>query len=203
MCILLFIPTDIWYINFSFQFMMIGCFLRKDRFSIHWFDKYKKVNIFITALYLVLVSFFSYDYSVYVAGTNFITNTPFNRQMGIVCYRFFIGVIGSIAISFLLHQFYKYYNLRAAKWVQVLLRKIEVIGENSLEMYCLQFIIVERLFTFMIETLYERLGISFTNNPYMCYFVWRHFFGIILVIIIDRLVRWIKQKNKKMSQFLF
>ncbi len=181
------IPTDLWNISFSFPFILTGYYLRKNHFSLEWFNTHKCTCFGLLGIYLFVLYFYSYDYSVYVAGTNFITNAPFVKQLYIVIFRFAIGISGTICISFLAHLFYTYFDNN------ILVKTIELLGENSLEMYCTQFIIIERIFTWLMNLLTQSTGISFVSHPYLCYFLWRHLFGFLLIAITYILVSLLKK----------
>lgn len=200
--LLLFIPSDIWNINFSFQFIMIGRILRKGEFTLNQLHLNKKICILISAIYFLTLILFPYKFSVYVAGTNLITNSSMLSQMFIVGFRFLVGLAGSITISFLLIEiYYCCKNLQSIDSLpRKLLRITEKIGENSLEMYCVQFILVERLFVLVVQLL-DKYGITFTGNSYICYFLWRHLFGFLFVFITYKLIKWIKLR--RIGTFLF
>lgn len=192
------IPTDLWNITFSYTFILTGYYLRKRQFSLRWFDEYKNFCFVILGLYLGMLFWFPYDYSIYVAGTNLITNNSFGTQLYIVIFRFIIGISGAVSMSWLAHMFFS----RQGKAITNLIKQaIQTIGEHSLEMYCTQFIVIEILFARLTNWMEHSKGLSFANNSYLCYFVWRHVFGFLLVYITYILV--ITLKKTKLGKYIY
>lgn len=196
--LMLIIPTDKWNINFSFQFIAVGRLLRKSNFSLHWFQEHKRICIIICMVYFTIVSFFPYEYSVYVSGTNVITNSPFINQISIVLLRFILGVIGSASVAFIVLE--AYWICKEKNIFSFLIGTIENMGISCLEIYCIQFIVIERLFKSIIELLAEN-DIALTQNPYLCYFGWRHLFGLSFCYLVYKIVRILK--NGKVGTVLF
>lgn len=191
-CFLLLIPTDKWNINFSFQFIMIGRLLRKYGFSLNSLYNNKLICIVISGIYFGVLLIFPYEYSVYVAGTNIITNQPSINHLLIDIFRFFVGVLGSVTISFILLCIFEWKNYY--KKLSNTIYIVEKMGEYCMEIYCVQFIIVEIIFKNIIAILRNQ-NIVFTNVPYVCYFIWRNLFGFALCYVIYKIVIWFKFKK--------
>lgn len=192
--LLLFVPTDKWNINFSFGFIMIGRLLRKFKFSLNWFYENRTICGLLSIVYFVSLVFFSYEYSVYIEGTNIITNLPVTKHIIIVLFRFLVGILGGISISFISLEIYGYINHGNHFYLTIIKKQLEKLGKYCMEMYCVQFVVVERLFKIIIDIFFSK-NIMFTSNPYLCYFVWRNLFGLVLCYITYKIGKWLKSAN--------
>lgn len=183
--ILFFIPTDIWWLSFSFSFILVGYFCSKYE-KIFSIINENIIGITSIFLYFFLLLFFSYDQSIYISGSNLITNNPIKDQIHIDYFRFILGLLGSISFIWIAKRIYKISKHHR------LIKSIEYIGGISLEMYTTQFIIVERIFLLVMRILAQH-NIIFTSNPYLCFFIWRPLFGTILVGVTYKVVVMIKK----------
>lgn len=101
------IPTDRWYVAFAFSFILIGYFLRIREFKLEYFESHFRLGIVFLIVYAVLLKFYKYEHSIYVAGNNLFTNDVMHRQILIDVFRFVMGILGSISIAFILHWIWK------------------------------------------------------------------------------------------------
>lgn len=177
------VPSDIFWIQFAYGFILVGYFIRKYNGcrSLLKLKSHKGVLYLLCLIYLVALCWFKYDYSMYVSGLNLITNNEFRYQLLVNIYRFIMGVLGSLFVFFTMNNFYKYVKTKSGS--TRIIDFVESIGINSLEMYVTQYVIVERVFYFFMNNVFVQFNNSITRSPYSCYFLWRHLFGLCLVVV--------------------
>ncbi len=189
------IPTDQWYVAFAFSFILTGYFLRMAKFELGWFDRHSIVCCITIVLYLALLFWYKYDFSVYVAGCNLFTNNPMGVQIKINGFRWFMGILGSVSTGYILHLVWKFMEAGKSKFLNVIGACVVKLGEMSLEMYCTQFLIVECVFLKIMNR--SGLGKIFSQNPYICYFVWRHLIGLLMIAAVYYVGSFFKRKAGK------
>lgn len=198
------IPTDIFWISFSFEFILVGYFVRKYVDEIKYFFKnrpyYKNTIVFVvSALYLILLIWFKYDYSVYVSGSNLLTNNSFWYQIFINGFRFFMGIFGSVFVYIILC--FCYMHLKKSNKGNVIANVVEKIGIISLEMYVTQWVVVEILFSCMMKYVFVDFNTYVVRNPYVCYFLWRHLLGLLMTIFTYIVCKFIK--STPMGKYIY
>jgi len=183
-------PTDLWNIAFAFSFILFGHLLKTMGFKLDWFHNHRYICAIICATYAVVLIFFKYKHSIYVAGTNLVTNNPTLIQMGIDGFRFLTGLLGSISIAWILDMLWKYQEKNGTILLSVF-EAVRKVGVSSLQMYCTQYFVIEVVFAGIITL--SNSGSFFTRNPYMCYFLWRHVFGLPLIWLTYMLTKIIEK----------
>lgn len=186
------IPTDRWYVAFAFSFILIGYFLRIREFKLEYFESHFRLGIVFLIVYAVLLKFYKYEHSIYVAGNNLFTNDVMHRQILIDVFRFVMGILGSISIAFILHWIWKITLEKQNKMGMAIIDAIQKVGSLSLEMYCTQYLVVEYVFPKILKFL--NISDIITDNPYVCYFLWRHVIGIGLTFGVYNICFFLKRK---------
>lgn len=192
------IPTDIFWISFAFEFILVGYFVRKYVDNVKYFFKnrlyFKNMIIFIVSfLYLLLLIWFKYDYSVYVSGSNLLTNNTIWYQVFVNTFRFFMGVFGTAFVYIVLCFCYK--HLKQFYIGNVIANAVEKIGIISLEMYVTQWVVVEILFSYVMKHFLVDFSTYVVSNPYVCYFFWKHLLGLIMTIFTYIVCKFIKSTS--------
>ena len=182
------IPTDLWNIAFVFSFILVGHLLRTVGFKLTWFKTHGIICGFVITVYAILLVFFKYKHSIYISGINLINNNPFFKQLGIDLFRFGIGILGSMSIAWLIDSVW-YACEKRTNILNKLCDAIRKIGVSSLQMYCTQYFVVEVVFARLVSLMGN--GAFFTDNPYLCYFIWRHIFGFTLIFLTYRITKMI------------
>ena len=173
------VPSDKWYIGFAYPFYFIGCFIYLNLTSILKSKSFMTVLMIICYIsYTICLKYFNYSYSVYEAGINIWTNSEILTQIAINVFRLLVGTLGSICIGHFLYCLIKY-----IKPTNCIINLFLKFGRVSLELYILQFLVVEKIF-YHAMIIITKLGLNFTlSNPVLRYIVWRHFFGFILTLL--------------------
>lgn len=186
------IPTDRWYVAFAFSFILIGYFLRIREFKLEYFESHFRLGIVFLIVYMVLLKFYKYEHSIYIAGNNLFTNDVMYKQMLIDVFRFVMGILGSISITFILHWIWKMILDKQNKLGMAIINAMEKLGKLSLEMYCTQYLVVEHIFPKILKIL--NVSDIITSNPYVCYSLWRHVIGIGLTFVVYNICCFLKKK---------
>ena len=192
------IPTDIFWISFAFEFILVGYFVRKYLHNINYFFEnrlYRKnmIVFVVSSLYLLLLIWFKYNYSVYVSGSNILTNNTIWYQVFINIFRFFMGVLGTTFVYISLCFCYK--HLKQLYIGDVIANAVEKIGIISLEMYVTQWVIVEILFSCVMKYVLLDFSTYIVSNPYVCYFFWRHLLGLLMTIFTYIVCKFLKSTS--------
>lgn len=135
----------------------------------------------ITVLYLLLLILFKYDYSVYVSGSNLLTNNPIWHQIFVNAFRFLMGIFGTVAVYNFLNFCYKHLVQHCIG--DKIVSSLEKIGIISLEMYVTQWVVVEIIFAYVMQHVLTNFSEFIVNNSYVCYFFWRNIIGAMMTLI--------------------
>lgn len=113
------------------------------------------VKITVCILYIVSIRFFSNDTYIYTSGYTLI-GKEYLRQLIINIYRFYIGLLGSIVVLYVIRYLKNVIN-------EFVLKRLLHIGKNSLGLY----LISGYIFTYILP----RITVSFNTINYLAVFV--------------------------------
>ena len=125
-------------------------------------QKYKILKPIAVVLFLILEIFWTGQFNVWNIGCNiFAFGTPLLTGLE-MCYRGFIGVLGSVVMGWL---FDIIYNIRTKNKVfEKIVNFIELVGRNTLPIYILQTFFVETFPSHFVSYIVKNIGVNIFNN---------------------------------------
>ena len=139
---------------FMFPFFVFGYYANKNKILFRKICQDKRMHLSIPILFIISLRFYDTDDFVYISGVNpFISTEGFSKQIGIDIYRWYIGLIGSIAIIIAVK-----YIVDLASETNRLVIWVERVGQYSLQIYLLQRILLEILGYHIAQTIFLNIG---------------------------------------------
>ena len=125
-----------------FPFFIMGFLLAEYKKLYEQIEKYQYA---IYVLYIVMLIGMDNNCFVYVSGINPITSSfGFFKQMWFNVYRIVIGAAGGFAVIVLVKRTY-------TKWARSIERLFEALGQNTLQIYVVQSLILERVLSRIVN----------------------------------------------------
>ena len=90
-----------------------------------------------TLLWAALMLFYSKDSYIYTTGITVFRKENIWNQLGIYAYRYLVGIVGVIAVIWILKKLYAVIASREESWVTFGRSMIEYMGRNSITYYIL------------------------------------------------------------------
>lgn len=183
----LFIPNYYGYNLYVFMlpFFLCGYFFNKvGRQKIASLNNMPFFLFLLVLVFLILLSYFDRNDYVYTSGTFIIRNKEiFAPQILIDCYRWFIGLVGSLCviITIVLLQ-----SIKTLRFLIKLLRSLSVIGTKTMGLYIIS--------TYCFQ-LFHLLPIDS-----FCYLY--HILEFVMVICISYLLILLIEQNKYLRKYL-
>lgn len=178
--ILLIIPDklNIQYLKFMYPYFLIGYYYRKHK---EIFDEYKTILFKVSIImFIILILGWKKEFYIYTTGMS-LYNVNIIEKIFIICYRYIIGLIGSIVIIGLSDKLYKFDKYKI----------FSKLGKHTLEIYIIQSYIMIGL---------DKLTINI-NNTYFYNLIFTPIIAIS-VIMICLAVKKAILKNKRVSSIL-
>lgn len=172
-----------WQVVWMYPYFIIG-FLW-CRYKHYLYGRIRGIRYFTIPLYLLLILFYDKKHYIYISEISpFHSEYGFMGQIWIDLYRWSIGLIGSITMALIVERIIK------GKGVfQKIITNVEGLGRNSLQIYVLQSVLLEYLFSFMYQ---ELVNISGKNvlayNAVMFQIFWVPFLTVVFCFCINKLV---------------
>lgn len=182
------------YTMFVYPFFVCGVVGQKYKEKIS-----KYINSYIEwgiiAVFIILLFFYEEKHYIYTTGISLFTlERSWLEQLGIDCFRYMIGLLGSLSVIILtkkgIHRFPK--NIK---------KVLALCGKKSLEIYILQCIIVSWIFSMFYSNISLRVGVALRNIMIIDLFV-APLTTIAFVMLIILLIK-ILGKSRKLNQILF
>lgn len=159
----------------------------------YWFNTYnfkeklKKVygnKIFaigVTVLFFILLRLYNRDKYIYTTGYTLLGKNLF-EQLGIDCYRFLVGVFGSVSLLFAILFVFRFCKEKYLHW-------LVYIGKNTLGIYLISGI----LFSKGLQRIMSGVaGINYLLSFTEC----------IVILMISLAINWLLHKNKVLNALL-
>ncbi|MEE3325234.1 MAG: acyltransferase family protein [Methanosphaera sp.] len=163
------------------------------------FEKYLNIQYLALPLFPIMLFFFHKRDYIYTSGIN-----PFNSsygvkiQIGIDLYRWMLGVVGSIFIITIL--LFIYSKTKSMKFWTL----ISNVGQNTLQIYVLQALILERIFSMIYAKITLTIDSNLLAKNMVLYnFVWTPLLTIILLVVFMVIISFMKKRLPKFSKFIF
>lgn len=107
-------------------------------------------------LWAILMLFYSKDSYIYTTGITVFRKENIWNQLGIDAYRYLVGIVGVIAVIWILKKLYAFLVLRKESWVTSGRSMIEYMGRNSITYYILS--------TYLFAWIMPKITKGFTFN---------------------------------------
>lgn len=107
-------------------------------------------------LWAVLILFYSKDSYIYTTGLTVFRKDNIWNQLGIDAYRYLVGIVGVIAVIWILKKLYAVIASREESWVTSGRSMIEYMGRNSITYYILS--------TYLFAWIMPKITKNFTFN---------------------------------------
>lgn len=174
-------------------------FAKKDVICQLKSGKKEDIKYILIILYPALLHFFHYRDYIYTSGINlFRSDYGFIEQFQINTYRWVLGYAGIGFMVVLLQLLFKKSYVK-----DVVFRLFGKLGRVTMQVYILQRILLERIFGRVCKMAGHYGEVNFiTKNVYLCNFVITPVIGLVHLIIIYKLIWWIR-KFDKLNQYLF
>lgn len=146
-CILLvFLPTERWYLAWVYPFFVLGYFSPCiiQRFKQHFWT----VWILAVAIYILILPFFQDEFLVYYSGSSIWQDRGILEQIGIDLYRFVIGLLGCIVMYGLCKMVIDNIGVH-----NPLIRIVIRLGEHSMGLYVIHTFIVAYILTAVVHNI--------------------------------------------------
>lgn len=139
----------------------------------------KRFFVLSIPIHIVMLIFYKREYSIYISG---LSNLDYN------CYRWLIGLVGSISIIFICNWIYN-----KAKGQKIKCFFID-LGIHSLQVYIIQRILLENYYAWIYKAIINRLSLNQAKNSIV-------FFDVLYIalvsISISFLILWIAKSIEK------
>lgn len=109
-----------------------------------------------TLLWAVLMLLYSKDSYIYTTGITIFRKENIGNQLGIDAYRYLVGIVGVIAVIWILKKLYAVIASREESWVTSGRSMIEYMGRNSITYYILS--------TYLFAWIMPKITKNFTFN---------------------------------------
>ena len=190
--IFLLIITPEYHMNiFMFPYFLIGFLysILKEKID----KNFLLLRYLTIPIYIYLFNFYNYDSYIYTTGI-FRSSIPLTETIKIDLYRYVIGLFGSIGIITVLYDLLRVINNYDFPFFVSL-------GKNSLQIYLLQRIFVERIYVFFLNEFLIKKNIFLYNNIIL----YNMFYTPILAFVFSLvfLILIIFLKRIKISRFIF
>ena len=185
-----------------YPYFLTGFLLSENRDAILQVKlrKGNSVKYLAIILYPVLIHFFHYKDYIYTSGISLLgSDYGIIGQLQINIFRWILGYAGSIFMVVLLQLSFHKPPIK-----DVLFRLFGKLGQVTLQVYIIQRVLLEEIFGEICKTYISYLGgvNPITKNVYLYNFLLTPMIGLVHLIIIYKLIWWIK-KHKKFDRYLF
>lgn len=137
-------------------------------------------------LWLSLMVFYSKDSYIYSTGFSIFRKSNIWRQIGIDIYRYLVGAVGIIAVTWSLKNLYTFIALHENSWMTFCRKKIEYMGRNSIIYYVLS----TYLFAWIVPEITKKFTFNFALTLIETAIV------TLLCDIVGRLIRHFRRISK-------
>ena len=186
-----FLPWRLCNLSYLFPYFALGYFVNEYKNNL--FD-----NVYVTCVggYIVLLCFWKIDHTIWSTGTFFKELTAYN--IGIVIFRYLIGIVGSIAFISFFNIIYEYFVKHRTKLFDFLV----TTGKETLPIYILHIFVICKLMKNIMQMVTEWIG----YNPLI---VNERLFGYVITPVLSFVVLYITYKiailtkTNKWTKWLF
>lgn len=188
--LLILIPSDQWYLAWVYPFFVLGYFSTP---IIEKFQKYKwSIWLLAVAVYIIVFPFYKDDYLVYYSGSHIWNGMDLIGQLGVDFFRLFIGLLGTIIFAGLCNMYVK------VSGDSKLIRMLTCIGRESMGVYVIQILILERMTTMFIRNIEPVKAILQNNYNLTCYIAGPIVTALVICICVIgiRIIRRIPNLSK-------
>lgn len=161
--LLLLIPFELWHLAWVFPFYAIGYFSNSLKDNVAK-KKAGYIWMIAVAVYVLIIPFYQEKHLVYYSGSYLFGINGFAVQLEIDLFRFIIGALGTIVFLGLGKMLCKFGSNR-------IIELISNIGRNSLQIYVIQILLVERVMTMTIRNIHPIKNLFQNNYDLTCYLV--------------------------------
>lgn len=174
--ILNFIPVTLCNMSYLFPFFAAGYLVNEMKVSVSKLGGALSLQVFV-----ILLCFWKSEYNIWNTGTYF---KCFNSDsLGIVVFRYAIGVVGCVVFVWFFNMLYQYYE-KHRTW---LFDFICISGKETLAIYILQDIVLFKFLKHGVLVLSNHLG----YNP----FLWNEtFMGYVIATVLAFIVLFLIYK---------
>lgn len=138
-----------------YPFFVLGYFSKR---IIEKLQKYKwSIWLLAGAVYMLIFPFYKADYLVYYSGSHIWNGLKLIDQLGVDFFRLFIGLLGTIIFAGLCNMFIK------VSGDSKLIRILTYIGRESMGVYVIQVLVLERMTTMFVRNI-EPIKVILQNN---------------------------------------
>lgn len=139
-----------------------------------------------TLLWAALMLFYSKDSYIYTTGITVFRKDNIWNQLGIDAYRYLVGIVGVIAVIWILKKLYAVIALRKEPWVTSGRSMIEYMGRNSITYYILS--------TYLFAWIMPEITRRFTFNIILM--LVETFVVAVLCDVIGRVIKRFKHLSR-------
>lgn len=186
-----------WQVVWMYPYFIIGFLWCKYKNC--FYDRIKKFRYFALPVYLLLILFYDKRHYIYISEISPLhSEYGFMGQIGIDLYRWGIGLVGSITMALIVE---KIINVKGI--LERIMVKVEDLGKNSLQIYVLQSVLLEYLFSFFYQEIVNVSGKNvLTYNAVLFQIFWAPLLTIFFCFCINKIVNCLG-KTKTFHSLVF
>jgi fucose 4-O-acetylase-like acetyltransferase len=169
------LPSNFWYIAFMYPFYFCGAIFHKYE---NIFLKIKWIPLLSGICFIIMIPFYKFKHSIYEAEAAIWSNNGVKVQMGNNIWRWVIGFVGCICVSYLLS--FIYFKMRKGNKIKEI---FEYLGLVSMELYVIHIVIVVEVFGRLIAKLTANGFSLFVQNSIMKNYIYAPILSAIFIYI--------------------
>lgn len=175
-----------WQIVWMYPYFIIGYYFCEYKARIA--EKIKRIQLGAVVLYLIMIFFYEKKHYIYISEISPLHSAyGFGGQIAIDLYRWVIGLAGSIAMTIPVNVAVQ---LEQRKVLTKILHMLEELGMHSLQIYVIQAIVLEYIFSFFYSEFVTIVGKNYLGEHILLFqIIVAPLLSVFLSALLNKLVQ--------------